>query len=153
VSLELPLLLVMLNFAGVLRGAKLAQARRYAFFGLVVFAALVVPGNDPISMGVLALTLCILYEAAVQVSKANDRRKAKRAGQSMAELPDDVASSLEPSSGDDAVADLDVPSPVGAPEPVTPSAPASDGPAASGGAAGAGGRSAADRWSDAGDAT
>ena len=153
VSLELPLLLVMLNFAGVLKGAKLAKARRYAFFGMVVFAAIVVPGNDPISMGVLALTLCILYEAAVQVSKANDRRKAKRAGQSMAELPDDVASSLEPSSGDDAAADLDVPSPVGAPEPVTPSAPASDGPAASGGAAGAGGRSAADRWSDAGDAT
>src|SRR5699024_2949195 len=55
VSLELPLILVMLNFAGVLKGAKLAQARRYAFFGLVLFSGFAVPGNDPISMGVLAL--------------------------------------------------------------------------------------------------
>jgi len=141
VSLELPLLLVMLNFAGVLKGVKLAKARRYAFFGMVVFAAIAVPGNDPVSMGVLALTLCILYEAAVQVSKAHDRRKAKRAGQTIAELPDDVASSLEPSTD---AADLDVPSPVGAPEPVIPSAPVQHP---------SGGTSAADRWSDAGDAT
>jgi sec-independent protein translocase protein TatC len=145
VSLELPLLLVMLNYAGVIKGVTLAKARRYAFFGMVVFAAIVVPGNDPVSMGVLALTLCILYEAAVQVSKAHDRRKAKRAGQTLAELPDDVASSLEPSGGD-AGTDLalDVPTSVGAPEPVTPSSPAPGG---------TGPTSAADRWSDAGDAT
>lgn len=95
VSLELPLLLVMLNFAGVIKGVKLAQARRYAYFGLIVFSGFAVPGNDPISMGVLAVTLCILYEVAVQVSKAHDKRKLSRAGAAMAALPDDVASSLD----------------------------------------------------------
>lgn len=102
VSLELPLLLVMLNFAGVIKGAKLAQARRYAFFGLVVFSAFAVPGNDPISMGVLAVVLCILYEVAVQVAKSHDKRRL--AGQSAAEaaLPDDVAAPL----GDDEASPL-----------------------------------------------
>ena len=140
VSLELPLLLVMLNFAGVVKGAKLGKARRYAFFGMVVFAALVVPGNDPVSMGVLALTLCVLYEAAVQVSKAHDRRKAKLATATLAELPDDQASSLD--SLESSGADPGETSAIGTPEPVAPSprAGASDAPAA-------------DRWADAGDAT
>ncbi len=153
VSLELPLLLVMLNFAGVLRGAKLAQARRYAFFGLVVFAALVVPGNDPISMGALAVTLCILYEAAVQVTKAHDRRKNRIEAQSFAELPDDVASPLETGgstgTSDDTAASTDI----GAPEPVAASTSlATEDPPGDGSGDGSG-RSIADRWLDSGDAT
>ncbi len=136
VSLELPLLLVMLNFAGVVKGAKLAKARRYAFFGLIVFAGIAVPGNDPVSMSVLAVTLCVLYEGAVQVSKAHDRRKLKVAAASYAQLPDDVASSLEPgdlpgSDGDSAVdlgaaGDIDAPAPVEAAEPIRSAAPAAN---------------------------
>jgi len=38
ISFLLPLLLIMLNFIGILPGAKLAKARRYSMFGLVVFA-------------------------------------------------------------------------------------------------------------------
>lgn len=95
VSLELPLLLVMLNFAGVLKAEKLAKSRRYAFFGLVVFSGIAVPGNDPISMSVLAVTLCILYEIAIQVTKVHDKRKAKRLSRAYADLPDDAASSLD----------------------------------------------------------
>lgn len=94
VSLELPLLLVMLNFAGVIKGAKMAKVRRYAYFGLIVFSGIAVPGNDPISMGVLALTLCLLYEVAVQVAKAHDRRTGRRADTDLSELPDDQASPL-----------------------------------------------------------
>lgn len=134
VSLELPLLLVMLNFAGVVKGAKLAKARRYAFFGLIVFAGLAVPGNDPVSMSVLAVTLCVLYECAVQVTKAHDRRRLKVAATAYAELPDDVASALEPSrtAGASAAAaegmsrtgDIGAPEPVGAAEPIAPPAPA-----------------------------
>lgn len=177
VSLELPLLLVMLNYAGVVKGVKLAKSRRYAFFGMVVFAALVVPGNDPVSMGSLAVTLCILYEAAVQVSKAHDRRKGRAEARSFAELPDDVASPLEPSAGggDDVAASGGI----GAPEPVeraTPVAVAdppsgagvrdvgdgatrpSAGPpdptaGASGGDRTDGPGGAASRWADSGDAT
>ncbi|WP_395727013.1 twin-arginine translocase subunit TatC [Nakamurella sp.] len=78
VSFELPLLLIMLNSAGVLTGERLARSRRYAIFGLVVFAGLVVPGNDPITMGALAVALILLYEVAVQVTRRRDRRIAGR---------------------------------------------------------------------------
>lgn len=132
VSLELPLLLVMLNFAGVIKGVKLAQARRYAFFGLVLFSGFAVPGNDPISMGVLAVTLCLLYEVAVQVTKSHDKRKLKRAAAVAAELPDDVASALEPGgetdgpdSGTTAGRGIEAPAPVEAPEPVAGATPLS----------------------------
>jgi sec-independent protein translocase protein TatC len=130
VSLELPLLLVMLNFAGVVKGVKLAKARRYACFGLIVFSGIAVPGNDPISMSVLAATLCVLYEVAVQVSKAHDRRKAKVAAASFAELPDELASPLaaidEVPGGavDFDVAPIDTPEPVAPASPVAPSAEA-----------------------------
>ena len=76
VSFELPLLLIMLNFVGVLKGERLAKVRRYSIFGIVVFAAFVVPGNDPITMAVLALVLIVLYEVAVLVAKIHDKRKA-----------------------------------------------------------------------------
>lgn len=92
-SFEVPLLLVMLNFAGVIKGEKLAKSRRYAIFGMVVLAALVVPGNDPITMTALALSLSILYEVAVQISKIHDKRKAKRlAAEGLGDLSDDEAS-------------------------------------------------------------
>ena len=94
VSFELPLLLIMLNSAGVLTGARLARSRRYAIFGLVVFAGLIVPGNDPITMGALAVALVVLYEVAVQVARAHDRRAVKRAATT--ELADSEPSPLEP---------------------------------------------------------
>ncbi len=93
VSLELPLLLVMLNFAGVVKGVKLAKVRRYAIFTMVVFAAFVVPGNDPITMSALAVVLAVLYEVATQIAKIHDKRKAERAvTEGFAGLSDDEAS-------------------------------------------------------------
>lgn len=118
VSLELPLLLVMLNFAGVIKGAKLAQARRYAFFGLVLFSGFAVPGNDPVSMGVLAVTLCILYEGAVQVARIHDKRKQKREIASYADLPDDEASTLDLTPAPDESGEVAAAAPIGPAEPI-----------------------------------
>lgn len=101
VSFELPLLLVMLNQVGVLSGAKLARWRRYSFFALVVFAGLVVPGNDPITMLALALSLCLLYELAAQIARVHDKRKAKRlAASGLGALSDDEASPLSQGQAD-----------------------------------------------------
>ena len=77
ISFELPLFLVALNFIGVVKGRQLAKWRRYAIFAMFVFAALVVPGNDPISMLALALAMVFLYEVSVQVARFNDKRKGR----------------------------------------------------------------------------
>ena len=92
VSFELPLLLIMLNQIGLVTSAKLAKWRRYSIFGMVVFAGLVVPGNDPVTMGALAVALILLYELSVQVTKIHDRRLTKR--QANAALSDDQASPM-----------------------------------------------------------
>jgi sec-independent protein translocase protein TatC len=105
VSFELPLLLIMLNVTGVIAGATLARSRRYAIFGLVVFAGLVVPGNDPITMLSLAVALILLYEVAVQVTRLHDRRAAKhQAGQQLHD---------ERPSGGGTVSAIPAPEPVG----------------------------------------
>ena len=99
VSFELPLLLIMLNQIGLVSSAKLAKWRRYSIFGMVVFAGLVVPGNDPITMLALAIALILLYELSVQVTRIHDRRKAKR--EALVGLSDDEASALPDAAGRD----------------------------------------------------
>lgn len=121
VSFELPLLLIMLNMIGVVSSAKLAQWRRYSIFGMVVFAGLVVPGNDPITMLALAVALVLLYELAVQVTRVHDKRAAKR--DRLAELSDDEASVLPldtagPDGVDTEVQPVAAAAPISAPGPV-----------------------------------
>jgi len=131
VSFELPLLLIMLNRIGVVQGAKLAAWRRYAIFGLTVFAGLVVPGNDPITMLALAVSLALLYEVSVQVAKVHDRRR--RRAEATAALSDDEATPLAdlPTGPGNGSADTLV-QPVAAATPVTPPRPVPAGPAGRG---------------------
>ena len=77
VSFLLPLFLVALNFIGVIKYRQLKKCRRYAIFAMFVFAAMVVPGNDPITMCALAVSMALLYELSVQVARIHDKRKAK----------------------------------------------------------------------------
>lgn len=93
VSFEFPLVIVMLNFAGVLSSARLRSSRRVAIFLLFAFAGIATPTQDPITMLALAVPLCLLYEASVLVARWNDRRRARRdATQEWAGLDDDEAS-------------------------------------------------------------
>ncbi|PVZ09440.1 sec-independent protein translocase protein TatC [Actinomycetospora cinnamomea] len=73
-----PLVVVMLNRVGVVSYQRLASWRRGLIFAAFLFAGVATPGGDPISMAVLGVVLCVLLEAAVQVCRLQDRRRARR---------------------------------------------------------------------------
>jgi sec-independent protein translocase protein TatC len=96
-SFEVPLLLVGLNFAGILSAAKLRSWWRAIVFIIFVFAAVATPTGDPLTMTVLAVPICLLFFIALGVATFNDRLKARRRAVEDPDslLDDDVASSLD----------------------------------------------------------
>lgn len=65
-SFELPLILVVLALIGMIDVNFLRTKRRYAVVGLAVVAAVLTP-PDIISMTLMLVPLCILYESAIIV--------------------------------------------------------------------------------------
>lgn len=91
-SFEFPLLLILLNLAGVLSSTRLRHSRRLVIFLLFAFAAVATPSQDPFTMLALAAPLCLLYEIAISMARLVDRRRARHAA---SELSDDLASDLQ----------------------------------------------------------
>lgn len=95
-SFEVPLLICMLNLAGVVTTARLRSWRRAEIFLTFVFAAIVTPSQDPFTMLALGLPMIVLYEVALLIGWLNDRRKKLQGDTSVyADLDDDAASPLE----------------------------------------------------------
>ncbi|OIJ92516.1 twin arginine-targeting protein translocase TatC [Streptomyces colonosanans] len=91
-AFEMPLLLVMLNFTGILSGKRMLGWWRGMIVGITAFAAVATPSTDPLTMLALAAPIWALFFVAVGLSMFNDRRRARRE----AEGPgDDEASVLD----------------------------------------------------------
>ncbi|AKK05923.1 twin arginine targeting protein translocase subunit TatC [Corynebacterium mustelae] len=75
VSFEVPLIIAMLNVAGVLSYEAIKDKRSIIIMLLFIFAAVMTPGQDPFSMLVLALALTLLVEIAIQFTRLNDKRR------------------------------------------------------------------------------
>lgn len=91
-----PLLLVLLNFAGVLSGRKMVSWWRWIVVFVLVFAAVATPTGDPINLMLLAGPIFVLVMVAVGVSLLNDRRRARRRSEPDYDaFDDDEASPLD----------------------------------------------------------
>jgi len=93
VAFELPLLVLILNLAGVLTHERIKKWRRAIIFGVFVFAAVVTPSPDPFMMLIMAIPTIVLFEVAEVLAYLHDRRAA--ADNPYAELSDDEASPLD----------------------------------------------------------
>jgi len=83
VSFQIPLFVVMLTLAGVVKGSSLGRIRPWLVLGSFVFAAVATPSTDPISMLFLAVPMTFLFLVAELVSRLIDRvRSRKRAAAS-----------------------------------------------------------------------
>ena len=92
-AFELPLLLVMLNFGGILSGRRLLGWWRVMVLCITLFSAVATPTGDPLTMIALAGPIVILYFGAVAICFVNDRRRAR--SNPYADLDDDEASSID----------------------------------------------------------
>jgi sec-independent protein translocase protein TatC len=94
IAFELPLILVLLNMAGVLSHAFVRKWRRVMIFLVFVFAGAATPSPDPFSMLLLAVPCVVLVELAELFVWLNDRRRARRPSE-FEGLDDDEVTPLE----------------------------------------------------------
>ncbi|WP_373475520.1 twin-arginine translocase subunit TatC [Sphingorhabdus sp.] len=78
ISFLLPVLLMLLEKAGIITLAQLRGGRRYAIVGAFAIAAVLTP-PDVVSQLLLAIPLCILYELAIIAIWITHRGRAKTA--------------------------------------------------------------------------
>ena len=76
VSFLLPVLLLLLNRAGIVTRQQLAGARRYVIVGITALAAVLTP-PDVVSQLMLAVPLVFLFEGALLVMWFGERKAAK----------------------------------------------------------------------------
>jgi len=71
---ELPMISFFLSKLGILTPAFMRKYRRHAIIIIMVLAAFLSPGTDPVSQVLLAIPLFILYEISIIVSKFSGKK-------------------------------------------------------------------------------
>jgi sec-independent protein translocase protein TatC len=84
VSFLLPVLLMLLNRAGIVSRDALVKARRYVIVGIVALAALITP-PDVVSQLMLAVPLLILFEGTLILMRIVERKDAEEKARAEAE--------------------------------------------------------------------
>ena len=95
IAFELPLLIVMLNLAGILTHQRFRKWRRVMIFGVFLIAGMANPSPDPITMLILGGGCAALVEVAEFIVWSNDRRRARLHPDPYAGLADDELSPID----------------------------------------------------------
>lgn len=73
---ELPVVIVIMSWMGIVRASFLRKYRRHAIILLFIFAAIITP-PDVFTMFMVALPLLLLYEISIILAAIIERRKAR----------------------------------------------------------------------------
>jgi sec-independent protein translocase protein TatC len=74
VVFELPMISFFLSKLGILTPAFMRKYRRHAIVIILVLAAILTPGADPVSQIMLAIPLVLLYEISIFISKISSKK-------------------------------------------------------------------------------
>jgi sec-independent protein translocase protein TatC len=78
VAFEVPVAVVLLTLTGMVKVESLSTARGYVIIGIFVIAAFLTPA-DAISMCLMAIPMCLLYEGGIIMARIMDRSRKKDA--------------------------------------------------------------------------
>ena len=95
IAFLVPLLIVMLNMAGILTHERFRKWRRVMIFAVFLVAGMANPSPDPITMLILGGACVLLVEVAEFIVWSHDRRRPRRHPDPYATLADDELSSIE----------------------------------------------------------
>ena len=101
IAFELPLLIVMLNLAGILTHQMFRKWRRVMLFAVFLIAGIANPSPDPITMLILGGACALMVELAELIVWRHDRRKARLHPDPYAGLADDELSPIDLNGVDD----------------------------------------------------
>lgn len=79
IAFEIPVFVVLLNLAGVIKGKSLGAHRPWIIVGSFIFAAVMTPSGDPFTMSFMAVPMVILFFISEVIARLNDRRRDKKA--------------------------------------------------------------------------
>ena len=85
ISFLLPVLLLLLNRAGIVTRQQLSPARRYVIVAIFAVAAVATP-PDVVSQLMLAVPLLILFESSLVIMRFTEKSEAKRKAMEEAEV-------------------------------------------------------------------
>lgn len=91
IAFEIPVFVVLLNLAGVVKGKSLGAHRPWIIVGSFIFAAVMTPSGDPFTMSFMAIPMVVLFLVSEVIARFNDRRRDRRrinAGLSPDEISD-----------------------------------------------------------------
>lgn len=71
---ELPMISFFLSKLGILTPAFMKKYRKHSIVAIMILAAFLTPGTDPVSQLVLSIPLVILYEISIYVSKLSVKK-------------------------------------------------------------------------------
>ncbi|MEN8193058.1 MAG: twin-arginine translocase subunit TatC [Bacteroidota bacterium] len=72
---ELPMLSFLLSKLGILTPQIMRKFRKHSIITILVFAAILTPGTDPVAQVLLAIPLTLLYEISIIVSKVFQKKE------------------------------------------------------------------------------
>lgn len=73
---ELPMISFFLSKLGILTPGFMRKYRRHAIVIILILAAFLTPGADPVSQVILAVPLVLLYEISIFISKISSKKSA-----------------------------------------------------------------------------